>query len=140
MQDKPVSITALPGDFVAAGDANLFEFINSLRRSVRAKVAAGQQRGLSLGEIVVEVREMVAFAEANPTLPAPFPPHAYRAISREAVAWCIEAYQPTAFTADHQFVAEVLLMNTTSALQLLATAPDIAERAPARSPITRGTS
>lgn len=140
MQDKPVPITALPGDFVAPVDADLFEFINSLRRSVRAKVAAGQQRGLSLAEIVVEVREMVAFAEKDATLPAPFPPHAYRAISREAVAWCIEAYHPTAFTAGHQFAAEVLAMNTTSALQLLATAPDIAERAPARSPIKRGTS
>lgn len=135
MKDRPVPITAVPGDFVAPDDEGLFEFIDSLRRSVRAKVAAGQQRGLSLAEIVVQVREMVAFAEEDPTLPAPFSPHAYRAISREAVAWCIEAYHPTAFTAGHQFVAEVLALNPTSALQLLATAPDIAHRAPAQSPI-----
>ena len=126
MTERPVPITAMPGDFVAPRDEGLFEFINSLRRSVREKVAVGQQRGLSLAEIVVGVREMVRFAEEDPTLPAPISSRAYRAISREAVAWCIEAYQPTAFTAGHQFVADPLPLNSRSALQLLATTPDAA--------------
>ena len=102
MKDKPVPTDVLPGDFIAPDDAGLFAFINSLRNSVRAKVAAGQQRGLSLAEIVVQVREMVRFAEEDQTLPKPFPPTALRAISRQAVAWCIEDYNPMLVAEAHR--------------------------------------
>lgn len=89
---------------------------------------------MSLADIVVEVREMVRFAEEDPTLPRPLPTQAYRAISREAVAWCIEAYQPVAFTAGHRFVADALGVNPKSALQLLNTTSDIAQGASAQPP------
>jgi len=135
MQDRPVPITALPGDFVAPDDEGLFEFISSLRRSVRAKVVVGQQRGMSLADIVVDVREMVRFAEEDPNLPRPFPTQAYRAISREAVAWCIEAYQPIAFTAGHRFVADALVANPKSVLQLVNTTSDVAREASPQPPI-----
>ena len=102
MKDKPVPIKAFTGDFIAPDDAGLFAFINSLRNSVRTKVAAGQQRGLSLAEIVVQVREMVRFAEEDQTLPAPFPPTALRALSRQAVAWCIEDYNPMIVAEAHR--------------------------------------
>lgn len=98
MQDSPVPIIPFAGDFIASDDERLFAFLDSLRKSVTAKVAAGQRRGLSLSEIVVEVREMVRFAEEDPDLPSPFPLHASKAIARQAVAWCIEAYQPLVFT------------------------------------------
>jgi hypothetical protein len=129
MKDRPVPINALPGDFVAPDDAELFAFINSLRNSVRIKVAAGQQRGLSLAEIVVQVREMVRFADDDPTLPKAFPPTAFRAISREAVAWCIEAYNP-------MIVAEALREGRTreadskALLQLLTIGPDTTAQSP----------
>jgi len=106
MKDSPVPIIPLPGDLIASDDKGLFAFIESLRNSVREKVRAGQGRGLSLAEIVVEVREMVRFAEEDPDLPSPFPSHAYKAISRKAVAWCIEAYQPLVFTGGDQVNAD----------------------------------
>lgn len=105
MKDSQVPITSLPGDFVTSDDQQLFAFIDSLRNSVREKVSAGQRRGLSLSEIVVEVREMVRFAEEDPDLPTPFPSHAYKAISRQAVAWCIEAYQPLVFNGGNELNA-----------------------------------
>lgn len=129
MKDKPVPINALPGDFIAADDEGLFAFIDSLRGSVRAKVAAGQRRGLSLAEIVVEVREMVRFAEEDPDLPTAFSSHAYRAISRQAVAWCIEAYHPAVFTAN-ELTADAMAWNENIELQLLAVSPDIATAVP----------
>ena len=106
MTDSPVPIIPFAGDFIASDDERLFAFIDSLRKSVNAKVIAGQRRGLSLSEIVVEVREMVRFAEEDPDLPTPFPVHASKAISRQAVAWCIEAYQPLVFTGGNEFIGE----------------------------------
>lgn len=105
MKDSQVPIISLSGDFVTADDQQLFSFIDSLRNSVKEKVGAGQRRGLSLAEIVVEVREMVRFAEEDPDLPTPFPSHASKAISRQAVAWCIEAYQPLVFTGGNDLPA-----------------------------------
>lgn len=98
MSDSQVPVPPFAGDFVASDDERLVGFTDSLRNSVTAKVTAGQRRGLSLSEIVVEVREMVRFAEEDPDLPTPFTAHASKAISRQAVAWCIEAYQPLVFT------------------------------------------
>jgi hypothetical protein len=90
----PVTVAGLPHDFVSEADEGLFAFINTLRLSVKAKVAAEQERGLSLSEIVVQVREMARIAEQEAQHPKPFTEHAFRAIARQAVAWCLEAYQP----------------------------------------------
>ena len=98
MPDSQVPIPPFAGDFTASDDDRLFAYIESLRKSVTAKVTAGQRRGLSLSEIVIEVREMVRFAEEDPHLPTPVSAPASKAISRQAVAWCIEAYQPLVFT------------------------------------------
>jgi hypothetical protein len=106
MHDSPVPIIPFAGDFIASDDERLFAFIDSLRKSVNEKVKAGQARGLSLSEIVAEVREMVRFADDDPDLPRPFPANASKAISRQAVAWSIEAYQPLVFTGVHELVAE----------------------------------
>lgn len=97
MKDFPIPIAGLPGDFVCQDDERLFAFVETLRLSVKARVAAEQLRGLSLSEIVVQVREMTRLAEQEAQDPKPFSPHAFRAISRQAVAWCIEAYHPPVF-------------------------------------------
>ena len=129
MKDKSLPIEALPGDFIAPDDARLFAFINSLRNSVRMKVAAGQQRGLSLAEIVVQVREMVRFAEEDPTLPKPFPPTTLRAISRQAVAWCIEEYNPMIIAEAHR-ESRTRDEDSKALLQLLTISSDTTARSP----------
>lgn len=93
------SIAGSADDLVSRDDEGLFSFINTLRSSVRTRVAAEQERGLSLSEIVVEVREMVRLAKTDPRHPLPFPAQTLRVISRQAVAWCVEAYRPIAITA-----------------------------------------
>ena len=95
----PIAAAGLPADFVSTEDEGLFAYINTLRVSVKERVAAEQQRGLSLSEIVVQVREMVRVAEEDAQHPKPFPSRAFRAISRQALAWCVEAYKPLVFTA-----------------------------------------
>ena len=125
--DIQVPIDTSYGDFITPDDEGLFELIKSLRRSVREKVATGQERGLSLAEIVVEVREMVRFAEEDPGLPMPVSAQAARAISRQAVAWCVEAYQPGASNQGTHFVADILAWDPKSALQLLAIRPPVVE-------------
>lgn len=95
----PIATAGVPDDFVSHEDENLFAYINTLRLSVKAKVEAEQQRGLSLSEIVVQVREMVRVAEEDAQRPKPFPSRAFRAISRQALAWCVEAYRPLDFSA-----------------------------------------
>jgi hypothetical protein len=129
MKDKSVPINPLPGDFIEPDDARLFAFVNSLRNSVRLKVAAGQQRGLSLAEIVVQVRDMVRFAEEDPNLPAPFPSTALRALSRQAVAWCIEDYNPM-IIAEAQREAVVRDSDPKALLQLLTITPDTTGESP----------
>ena len=101
MKDRPITIAGLPGDFVSQDDEGLFAFVNTLRLAVKAKVAAEQQHGLTLAEIVVQVREMVRLAEAEAHHPTGIPPSAFRSISRQAVAWCVEAFHPPAFVAEN---------------------------------------
>jgi hypothetical protein len=95
----PIATAGVPDAFASQEDENLFAYINTLRLSVKAKVEAEQQRGLSLSEIVVQVREMVRVAEEDAHRPTLFPSRAFRAISRQALAWCVEAYRPLDFTA-----------------------------------------
>jgi hypothetical protein len=97
VKDSPIAIPGLSADLVSQDDARLFAFINTLRLSVRAKVAAQQERGVSLSEIVVQVRELVRVSEEDARKQHAFPTGAFRAISRQAVAWCVEAYRPVAF-------------------------------------------
>jgi hypothetical protein len=136
MKDSPVSIVGLPGDFVSRDDEDLFSFINALRLSVKAKVAEEQQQGLSLAEIVVRVREMVRFAEQDALQSKVFPSHAYRAISRQAVAWCVESYQPLSINSNNH----LLTLPSDQKLSLPALVPieAPAARIPAQSPNSRG--
>lgn len=97
MKDFPKPIAGTPGDFISRDDERLLEFVDTLRVSVKARVAAEQLRGLSLFEIVGQVREMTKLAEVETPDPKPFSSSGFRAISKQAVAWCIEAYQPAAF-------------------------------------------
>jgi len=95
----PIPAAGPPEAFVSQEDEGLFAYINTLRLSVKERVVAEQQRGLSLSEIVVQVREMVRVAEEDAQRPKPFPSRAFRAISREALGWCVEAYRPVSFAA-----------------------------------------
>jgi hypothetical protein len=94
LKDHTTAIPGLPDDLISRDDERLVAFIDGLRDSVRARVAEGQQRGLPLSEIVVQVRAMVRLAE-EADHPVPFPARAFKAISRQAVGWCVEAYRPT---------------------------------------------
>ncbi len=105
MKDQPIAVTGLPGDFVSPDDEKLFAFVSTLRLAVKAKVAAEQRRGLTLAEIVVQVREMVRLAEGEAQHPSAIPASAFRSISRQAVAWCVEAFHPPAFVP-HNGVTE----------------------------------
>jgi hypothetical protein len=84
---KPIPVAGQPEDFVSKEDEGLFAFISTLRLSVKATVAAEQERGASLSEIVVRVREMVRVAEQDSEHPKQFHSRAFRSISRQAVAW-----------------------------------------------------
>jgi hypothetical protein len=99
MNDSTIGTGGLPDQFVPRDDAGVSEFANALRVTVRAKVVAEQSRGLSLSEIVVQVREMVRLAEEDPHQPNRFPARTFRWISRQALAWCVESYRPLVFAA-----------------------------------------
>lgn len=99
MNDSPDGIAGSQDRGNSKEDDALFVFTDTLRLSVRAKVAAEQSRGLSLSEIVIQVREMVRVAEEDARHPRRFPSRAFRAISRQAVAWCVESYRPLVFAA-----------------------------------------
>ncbi len=136
MKESPIAGSS--DDLISRDDQALFAFVDALRASVRAKVAAEQQRGLSLSEIVVEVREMVRLAQEDADHPLPFPSRALRAISRQAIAWCVEAYQPilTAAAADLSVLPNY--RDRESLLPVLAPAEAAAGRFPALSPTYRG--
>ena len=134
---KPIAVAGQSDDFVSKDDEGLFAFISTLRISVKATVAAEQERGLSLSEIVVRVREMVRLAEEDPRHSKVFPSRAFRAISRQAVAWCVESYRPLLFTAGQDFS---LSPNTGDPLELRSApngAGPTSDRRPALSPNNR---
>ncbi len=136
MKESPISGSS--DDLISRDDQGLFAFVDTLRASVRAKVAAEQQRGLSLSEIVVEVREMVRLAQEDADHPLPFPSRAFRAISRQAIAWCVEAYQPIVNTAGAELPAPPNHRDRGSLSPVLAPAEAAAGRLPALSPTYRG--
>lgn len=136
MKDSPIPVPGLPGDFVSPDDEGLFAFINTLRMSVKAKVAEEQQHGLSLAEIVVQVREMVRVAEQDSLQSKPFPSHAFRAISRQAVAWCVETYQPLSINASNEFLTPTEPQSPVPPALVTNGPPPV--RIPAQSPNSRG--
>jgi hypothetical protein len=136
MKDSPFAGSS--DDLISRDDEGLFAFINTLRASVRAKVAAEQERGLSLSEIVIEVREMVRLAKGDARHPLPFPSHALRAISRQAVAWCIEAYQPVVINAGADLPQPPNQRDRESLPHSLPPAEAAASRFPGTSPTYRG--
>jgi hypothetical protein len=129
----PIAAAGPPDEFVSQEDEGLFAYINTLRLSVKEKVAADQQRGLSLSEIVVQVREMVRVAEADAERPRPFPSRAFRAISRQAVAWCIEAYRPLAFKAGDELSTNSMARDPLALSDALESAAAPVNRFPDRS-------
>jgi hypothetical protein len=137
MKDSPVPIVGLPGDFVSQDDEDLFSFINTLRLSVKARVAEEQQHGLSLAEIVVHVREMVRVAEQDAQKAKHFPSHAFRAISRQAVAWCVESYQPLSIHSSNDSLTPVSGSGQGPLLPALVPSGPTPGRAPSQSPNSR---
>src|SRR3989454_4685782 len=96
MKKSSIGIVRLPDKFGSPDDPSLFAFTNTLRQSVRARVVAEQRRGLPLAEIVILVREMVRLTEEATSHSRRTGSLAFRSISRQAVAWCLEAYRPPA--------------------------------------------
>jgi hypothetical protein len=136
MKESPIAGSS--DDLISRDDQGLFAFVDTLRASVRAKVAAEQQRGLSLSEIVVEVREMVRLTQEDADHPLPFPSRALRAISRQAIAWCVEAYQPIVNTAGAELPAPPNHRDRGLLSPVLAPAEAATGRFPALSPTYRG--
>lgn len=91
---NPIVVGAPAEDFVSKEDEGLFAFISALQTSVKTTVAAEQERGLSLAEIVIRVREIVRVAGVEEEYRRPFPSRALRAVSRQALSWVIETYRP----------------------------------------------
>jgi hypothetical protein len=104
---------------------------------VKAKVAEEQQHGLSLAEIVVHVREMVRLAEQDAAHSKHFPSHAFRAISRQAVAWCVETYQPLSINASNDFLTAATGSDQGPIVPALIPNGRPVGRAPAQSPNSR---
>ncbi|HEV7839935.1 MAG TPA: hypothetical protein VGO75_17820 [Gemmatimonadaceae bacterium] len=130
---KPIAVDGQPEDFASKEDEEIFAFINALRLSVMATIAAEQERGSSLSEIVVRVREIVRVAEQQKQ----FPSRALRAISRQAIAWCVETYRPLLFAAAQDLSS---FPNTGDPLELqpaVDRAGVAGDRSPARSPNNR---
>ena len=138
MKDSSIAIVGLPGDFVSRDDEDLFSFINTLRLTVKAKVAEEQQHGLSLSEIVAQVREMVRLAERDAQQSKHFPSHALRAISRQAVAWCIESYHPLSIIASNESLSPFTASDQGPLLPALVPSGPSVGRVPAQSPNSRG--
>lgn len=137
MSDLPAPASGAPIPFVAPDENEFFAFIETLRLSVRARVAAEQDRGLSLSEIVVQVPEMVRQLEVDPAEPNRFPSRAYRAIASQAVAWCIESYRPLAF-ADRRPPDHPVRRDAPSMQPVLVPGAAVASRIRATSPNYRG--
>jgi len=138
MKHPPIGIARPSAELVSAADDGLLAFINTLRLSVKAKVAADQQRGLSLSEIVVQVREMVRLLREDATHPLPFPSRAFRSISRQAIAWCVEAYRPVVFTAGNDLFVAPNQSDPQLVPPALAPVKPSAGRFPSQTPPYRG--
>ena len=138
MKDPPHDTIGSPDRSDSSDDGGLFAFTNALRLSVRARVVTEQSRGLSLSEIVVQVREMVRVAEEDARHPRRFPSRAFRAISRQAVAWCVEAYRPVVFAAGIDRSTPHRARDPEPLASVVAPAGEAPVRFPAMTPTYRG--
>ena len=93
MKKLPISIPALPHRFLTPDDTSLLSFVGTLRLAVRARVKDEQRLGVSFAEIVVHVREMVSESETAAGHSSARVSPTFRAISRQALRWCLEAYR-----------------------------------------------
>ena len=80
---------------VSPHDITVLEYVSALRGLVRATVVAERRRGIPLVEIVARVQEMVRLKEESMDPEAESLSLAFRAISKCAVGWCIDAYLPS---------------------------------------------
>lgn len=90
---SPARDAGQSGEFAFSQDERLFGFINTLRATVRARVTAEKLRGMSLPEIVLQVREMVRLAEIEGGCLTPFPAYVFRAVLGQALAWSANEYR-----------------------------------------------
>jgi hypothetical protein len=79
---------------ISPNDPTLLAFVSSLRLSVRSTVIAERRRGVPLAQIVAHVREMVRLQELTSDPCTAGSSLAFRAISKCAIGWCIDAYLP----------------------------------------------
>ena len=98
---KSIYVTARLEAVVSPHDLTLLEYVSALRRSVIATVFAERRRGISLAQIVVHVREMVRLREEATDPLAETSSLAFRAISKCAAGWCIDAYLPPVADRSH---------------------------------------
>jgi hypothetical protein len=93
-QDEPSGPPALSPRIVKRdASGGIFAFVRTLRLAVRARVVSEHNRGVPFAEIVVHVREMVELSEASAGQSGLRPSPEFRAIAKQADAWCIDAYQ-----------------------------------------------
>lgn len=93
---KSIYVPARLETVVSPHDITVLEYVSALRASVRSSVLAERRRGVPLAEIVAHVREMVRLREESMHPDdAESSPLAFRAISKCAVGWCIDAYLPS---------------------------------------------
>ena len=93
MKQLPNSIPALPHRVVSRdAGGGIFAFIRTLRLAVRATVLAEQSDGVPFAEIVIHVRAMVSRSENAAGQSGDRPSAEFRAIAKQADAWCVEAY------------------------------------------------
>ncbi|HST07914.1 MAG TPA: hypothetical protein VLJ83_07060 [Gemmatimonadaceae bacterium] len=93
---KSIRVSARrPKKVISPDNPTLLEFLSALRRSVQATVITERRSGVPLAEIVAHVRELVRVREeaTNPTTAVTSV--AFRAISKCAVGWCVDAYLPS---------------------------------------------
>ena len=94
MKKPPNSIPGPQHRFLSPDDTSLFAFVGTLRLAVRARVKDEQIHGVSFADIVIQVREMVRRSEEAAGHSSARGSSTFRAISKQAVAWCLEAYRP----------------------------------------------
>ena len=94
MKKPSIIPLALPHRIVPRdASGGVFAFIRTLRLAVKARVAAEQNSGVPFAEIVIHVREMVRLSEESADQSGVRPSTEFRAIAKQADAWCLEAYR-----------------------------------------------
>jgi len=84
---------AVPHKILTPADTSLFVFVGALRLAVRTRVSKEQRLGVSFAEILIHVREMVRDSEGAGHSTGRVST-TFRAITKQALRWCLEAYRP----------------------------------------------